>query len=139
MEDTAKEIIEQTIVEKEKGRAPQPRNGFLIIIICLVVSVLSGALSGWWFSSSSREGVLTIDVKKIVDEKRKELQEKYKKEPTEATAKAMETELGSFLGRLEEGINMAGSDGQLVLLADIVLAGKNKDMTKEVSEYAKGD
>lgn len=119
------------------GKERTQQSPFLFLYLCVAVSIAAGALSGWWFSGGNKE-IITIDVKKIVEEKRQELQAKYQKAPTEETAAAMEVELTAFLNRLEEGINNAGADGQLVLLSDVVLGGKKKDVTKEVGEYAKG-
>lgn len=150
-EDTAEtEAPERKIVKEVmepplgKDRIPPPgqmENGTLfsgkfLIVLCLGLSIASGIISGWWFSG--KDPVLTIDIKKIVEEKKKELQEKYKKNPTDATAKEMRTELEAYLGRLEKGVNLAGSGGQLVLLADVVLSGGGADVTEQVSKYADG-
>jgi len=87
-------------------------------------------LSGWLFSKANAVDVYVVDVKSIVDDKRRELVEMYKKNPTNETIAAADKELSDFLIQLERGITRLGSGtGKIVLLKDVYLAGNAEDAT----------
>ena len=91
---------------------------------------MAGSASGWWFAKANTVDVYVVDVKKIVEAKKKELIENYKKSPTDETIAAADKELSKFLVQLDQGITRLGSGGnKLVLLQDIHLAGDATDAT----------
>jgi Skp family chaperone for outer membrane proteins len=102
----------------------------------VLVSILSGIASGWWFARKNTYRVMVIDVKGIVEDKKKELLERYKKNPTDETVKEVDKELAEFLRRLDYKISSSGDSQRLVMLKDAVLAGETADITDEVKKYA---
>jgi len=110
--------------------APSNRQDNIFLGLCLIVSILAGSLSGWLFSKANAVDVYVVDVKSIVDDKRRELVEMYKKNPTNETIAAADKELSDFLIQLERGITRLGSGtGKIVLLKDVYLAGNAEDAT----------
>ena len=108
------------------------------MVICLVVSISAGTASGWWFSRANTFEVYVVDVKKIVGEKKKELIEKYKQNPTDETIATADKDLSAFLGLLDRGITRLGDgDRKLVLLKDIYLAGDATDVTDVLTRKIK--
>ncbi len=109
---------------------PPPRPDNFFLGLCIIVSVLAGALSGWVFAKANTMDVYVVDVKSIVNEKKRELVEMYKKAPTEETIATADKELSDFLIQLERSIARLGNgQGKIVLLKDIYLAGNAEDMT----------
>ena len=109
---------------------PPPRPDNFFLWLCIIVSVLAGALSGWVFAKANTMDVYVVDVKSIVNEKKRELVEMYKKAPTEETIATADKELSDFLIQLERSIARLGNgQGKIVLLKDIYLAGNAEDMT----------
>ncbi|HRR40321.1 MAG TPA: TrbI F-type domain-containing protein [Syntrophales bacterium] len=109
---------------------PPHRPDYFFLGLCIIVSVLAGALSGWVFAKANTMDVYVVDVKSIVNEKKRELVEMYKKAPTEETIATADKELSDFLIQLERGIARLGNgNGKIVLLKDIYLAGNAEDMT----------
>ncbi|MEI7637607.1 MAG: hypothetical protein WCJ37_09900 [Syntrophus sp. (in: bacteria)] len=119
-------------------QAHPPRLSMLYMVICLVVSISAGTASGWWFSRANTFEVYVVDVKKIVGEKKKELIEKYKQNPTDETIATADKDLSAFLGLLDRGITRLGDgDRKLVLLKDIYLAGDATDVTDVLTRKIK--
>jgi len=79
---------------------------------------------------------MVVDVKGIVEDKKKELIEIYKKNPTDETVKEVDKELAEFLRRLDYKISSSGDSQRLVMLRDAVLTGETADITDEVRKYA---
>ena len=79
---------------------------------------------------------MVVDVKGIVEDKKKELIEIYKKNPTDETDKEVDKELAEFLRRLDYRISSSGDSQRLVMLRDAVLTGETADITDEVRKYA---
>ena len=111
-------------------------NSATLVVLCLLLSILSGAASGWWFSKQNTHEILVVDVKKIVDDKKKELLEQYKKNPTNETAQAIDIELSEFLRRLDYRLSNPDSERELIILREVVLSGEAADITEEVSRFA---
>lgn len=112
---------------------------FLVTIIgtVLALSIVSGALSGWWFSSHYSYRICTIDLKKVIDDKKKLLLEDYKKNPTEATAKNINGELADFIKKLDTKLGDMGDFHTLVIVKDAVLSGETIDVTDDVETFFK--
>jgi|GEM_PF-2600160 hypothetical protein len=109
---------------------PPYRPDNIFLGLCIIVSILAGSLSGWLFSKANAVDVYVVDVKSIVDDKRRELVEMYKKNPTDETIAVADKELSEFLIQLEQGITRLGSGtGKIVLLKDVYLAGNAEDAT----------
>ena len=109
---------------------PPYRPDNIFLGLCIIVSILAGSLSGWLFSKANAVDVYVVDVKSIVDDKRRELVEMYKKNPTDETIAVADKELSEFLIQLEQGITRLGSGtGEIVLLKDVYLAGNAEDAT----------
>lgn len=111
-------------------------SGVKAYAIILIVSILSGAASGWWFASRNAYEVYVVDVKQIVQTKKDELIERYKKNPTDEIATEVDKELTDFLMRLDRGITRLGGEKRLVLLKDAVLSGAAADATETLKEAA---
>ena len=114
----------------------KPIKPVTLIALCLIVSICSGAVSGWWFSKENTFEALVIDVSKIVNDKKEELVERYRKNPTDETARAIDKELTEFLRRLDYKISDMGGNGRLVILREVVLSGETADITEEVKRFA---
>jgi len=109
---------------------PPYRPDNIFLGLCIIVSILAGSLSGRLFSKANAVDVYVVDVKSIVDDKRRELVEMYKKNPTDETIAVADKELSEFLIQLEQGITRLGSGtGKIVLLKDVYLAGNAEDAT----------
>jgi len=109
---------------------PPYRPDNIFLGLCIIVSILAGSLSGWLFSKANAVDVYVVDVKSIVDDKRRELVEMYKKNPTDETIAVADKDLSDFLIQLEKGIARLGSGtGKIVLLKDVYLAGNAEDAT----------
>lgn len=109
---------------------PPSRPDSFFLGLCIIVSILAGSLSGWLFSKANAVDVYVVDVKSIVNDKKRELVEMYKKNPTEETIATADKELSQFLIQLERGITRLGSgQGKIVLLKDVYLAGNAEDAT----------
>ena len=118
--------------------AALPRPDILYLIICLFVSLVAGAISGCWFSRVYSVDVYVVDVKGIVEAKKKELIEKYKKSPTDETIVTADKDLSEFLVLLDKGITDLGKEGnRLILLKDIYLAGDVTDATETLANNLK--
>ncbi|MEI7636051.1 MAG: hypothetical protein WCJ37_02010 [Syntrophus sp. (in: bacteria)] len=107
-----------------KPASPAPRTALIYLSICLVVSLAAGAASGWWFAKANTVEIYVVDVKSIVEGKKKELLENYKKNPNDETIAAADKDLSIFLVQLDQGLIRLGNGGsRLVLLKDIYLGG----------------
>lgn len=118
----------------------QVHPAILLPTACILLSFLSGALSGWWFTKQSAYEFVAVDVKKIVREKKQELIERYRKTPTDENVRAIDRELTEFLGRLDREVGALGSGRRVVLIRDAVLGGSVADVTESVKKdiYAHG-
>lgn len=135
--DAAAPSVEQPTAPKSNMAAPAP-TGVFFLIICLIISLAAGAISGWAFARSNSLDVYVVDVKSIVEEKKRALVEGYKKTPTDETIAAADKDLGEFLVLLDKGITrMGASGGRIVLLKDAYLSGEASDMTETLSNQIK--
>jgi hypothetical protein len=135
-----KEVSPSPIAETVSSKCdPQaPRMNIIYLAACFAISLIAGAASGWWFAKASTIDVYVVDVKKIVEAKKKELVENYKKNPTDETIAAADKELSTFLIQLDLGLNRLGSGGnKLVLLHDIYLSGNATDATDALADSLK--
>ena len=121
-------------------RCLQVRPSTLFPIVCILLSLLSGAVSGWWFAGRNAYEIVMIDVKGIVQEKKQKLIERYRKMPTDENVRAIDRELTEFLGRLDREVGALGSGRRVVLIRDAVLGGSVADVTESVKKdiYAHG-
>jgi len=121
-------------------RRLQIRPSMLFPTACVLLSFLSGALSGWWFTKQSAYEFVAVDLKGIVQEKKQELIERYRKTPTDENVRAIDRELTEFLGRLDQEVSALGSGRRVVLIRDAVLDGAVADVTESVKKdiYAHG-
>ena len=116
-----------------------------IVIICIVVSIICGGLSGllaawqYWDLGPGRheQEIVTVDIGDIVSAKKRVIIEKYKgKEDTEPAKAEMEKEITEFFKRLNAAVAARGGD-RIVLAKDAVLSG-GKDITEEVEKEMNG-
>jgi len=107
------------------------RYSYLMVAVCVCLSMIAGAVSGWWYAKQNDfPEILVVDVKQIVGKKKKELIENYKQNPTNETIEAADKELQSFLQNLDQRLDKAGRGGnKLVLLKDVYLGGNARDIT----------
>ncbi|MFA5183168.1 MAG: hypothetical protein WC405_17770 [Syntrophales bacterium] len=135
------DVSQSTLVAEAalpKPASPTHRTGIIYLAICLVASLAAGAASGWLFAKANAVDVYVVDVKSIVEGKKKELIENYKKSPTDETIAAADKDLSQFLIHLDQGITRLGSGGKkLVLLKDIHLAGDATDATDALANTLK--
>ena len=117
-------------------KPPVPQGIKSFLALCLVISVLAGIASGWWFAAKQpAQDVYIVDVKGLVDGKKQELIERYKSNPSQETIAAADTELTEFLTWLDREITRLGNDGRsLVLIKDAVLAGNVTDVTDTIKQ-----
>ena len=112
----------------------------LFVVFSVSVSVISGMISGWYFSNylqgkENRE-IVVLDVARIVEEKKKEFIEKFRDREVNPKMKVeMEREVSSFTDRLNQIIEEE-SKGRIVLVKDSVIS-EAKDITDEVSVKVK--
>jgi uncharacterized protein YneF (UPF0154 family) len=109
-----------------------------IVILCMVLSVGSGVLSGWWFgkkfSVQSQKEIVVADTGRIKDEKIKEFVARYKdKEITPEVKAAMEKEVKDFAEKFD-GIISEEFDRRIILAPGAVVAGNVKDITEYLQE-----
>lgn len=103
-----------------------------VIALCLIVSIAAGIASGWWFSNKNT-GVHVVDVKQILEDKKKEILEKYKQDPTDKNAEKLNNEMAEFLRRLDW--QLSNYDQGILLVKDAVIAGEKKDVTERIKAY----
>ncbi|MEI6314036.1 MAG: hypothetical protein WCO89_04135 [Syntrophus sp. (in: bacteria)] len=124
----------------QKPASPSHLTGIIYLALCLVVSIAAAVASSWWFTKTQTHAVdvYVVDVKAIVDAKKKELIENYKKSPTDETIVAADKDLIQFLVKLDQGITRLGNGGnRLVILKDIYLGGDATDATEALANTLK--
>jgi len=104
---------------------------FIIIGVCIFVSLLSGYLSAYFIIKSKALKVYTVDVREIVELKKAELAKRWvdKKEEPEQ----LEKEFASFLTRLDSILNTYFADKSILYIRkEAIIDGNYKDITEEV-------
>ena len=114
------------------------------LTIIIVASVLSGAaagmLSGHYIGGRNMPVILSADIKKITEEKKREIIRRYKdSEDKEQTGMKLEKEYAEFLNALDRSLDnfMKKNKNVLILRKEAVIDGKYKDITDEIKENAK--
>lgn len=115
----------------------ESNRGFIyLLILTIVISSISGAISGWYFSRPVDKEIVVLDVGKIIESKRVEFIEKYKdRNITPQIRQEMEREISVFIDRLNHIVEEE-SKGRIVLTKDSVVS-EMKDITDEVSHKIK--
>lgn len=107
------------------------RSFFYLLLFSLAVSILSGTVSGWYFSRSGGKEIVVLDIGKILEEKRKEFVQKYRdRELSQKMKEEMEKEISLFVESLNRIVEEE-SMGKIVLTKDSVVSNI-KDITDEV-------
>ena len=108
-------------------------NNCVILIICFVISITAGSASGWWFAKANSYDIYVLDIKGLVEAKKKDVFDKYKSNPSPEAIAAAEKEIVSYLHQLDSKITELGSNTRkIVLLKDIYLAGNATDLTEQL-------
>lgn len=106
---------------------------WMILILCISTSILSGIISSWYFSKYGNNEIVVLDVGKVIEKKKEEFIKKYKdREPSLSLKEEMEKEISSFVDSLNRIVGEE-SKGKIVLSKDSVISNA-KDITDEVSK-----
>ena len=121
----------------EKDTLEFKKKGLLrVLIFSAAISILSGMVSGWYFSRTNEREIVVLDVARIVETKKKEFIEKYRERGIDPKMREeMEREISSFTDRLNRIIEEE-SKGRIVLVKDSVISEAG-DITNEVEKKVK--
>jgi len=126
-------VVEKTLPKQSVKSSPSA----LLIIVCLVISILSGMVSGWIFSRSNNR-VVVIDLQKILNNKKNSIIAKYQnQEMNDLTKMNISKDTQEFLEKLKQEISKY-SDTNLVLMKDSVVNDNVKDITDEIDKKVNG-
>jgi len=126
-------------VERTEKELSKPGKGSFLYVLffSVLLSVVSGMASGWYFSGKNETEIVVLDVAKIVDGKKKEFIEKYRDRGIDPGAKdEMGREISMFTDRLNRIIKEEESRGRIILVRDSVIS-EIRDITNEVEDKIK--
>ncbi len=120
-------------MEEECKKPDSPKIlGSYALILCVIMSLASGALSGWYFSRGKDKEVVVLDLSKIIEDKRKEFVEKYRnREGSSRLREEMEREISLFTEALNRVIEEE-SRGKVILAKESVISDA-RDITESVN------
>jgi hypothetical protein len=111
------------------------QTSFLLIALALIiVSLSSGAISGWWFGKKHSNRIVVIDVEKIVEKRKEEFTAKYNARDADdmATKQEMMTDITLFAQKLEDILKEEGKDK--IILTKGAVVSDAMDITNVVEE-----
>jgi len=118
------------VVEGER----QSGKRIIFSLLLFSFSIISGGVSGWYFSNQ-RE-IVVLDVGRVIEAKRKEFIERFRDRDINPEVKGeMEREISYFLERLNRVIEEE-SRGRIVLSKESVIS-EVRDITSEVETRIK--
>ncbi len=109
-------------------------SSLLIVTALLIVSLISGAFSGWWFAKKNSRQLVVIDVEQIVEKRKDEFMAKYSARDADdmAVKQEMMTDITMFAQRLEDILREEGKDK--IILTKGAVVSDAVDITKTVEE-----
>ncbi len=107
-----------------------------VTMLIIILSLASGFAGAWYFTRyhGGEYRIYTVDLKAIIAQKKKNLLDRYKRNPKEETSLAIEKELSEFLKSLDGKITSYDTKGSVLIIRDAVVAGEVVDITKEVGK-----
>ena len=125
---------------------------YSIIVIAIISGMLAGVASGYYTGKKYAQEIVTVDIKKIAEEKRMELIKRFKSEriSTEKTSertdenevlqmtKNLEKEYADFLTKLDLILDayLKGHKNTLLVRKEAIIDGKYTDITEAVKDKA---
>lgn len=110
-----------------------------IVALGILLAVIGGAVSGWWFAKKNRMEIVSVDIRDITEKERQRFVNRYKDvEPTSEIRSKMEREIGSFLVMLDEILARESVGDKVLLSKESVVAGNVKEITKDVEKELLG-
>ncbi len=118
---------------------------YSLIIIAIISGLLAGVASGYYTGKKYTQEIVTVDVKKIVEEKRMELIKKFQTEKIDKTTpdenisivtKDLQKEYVDFLTKLDLILDayLKGHKNTLLIRKEAIIDGKYADITIAVKD-----
>lgn len=136
--DTKQQITDSEEISV-KNQAANTVNSVVIVILLsiLLSSTISISLS-WWLTKEQMPEFIVIDIKKIVDNKKKELIDSYKNDNSPENLAKIDRDLLVFLNNLDHLISSYTSHKKRIILRkEAIIDGQYKDLTEDIEKELK--
>jgi len=113
---------------------------YVIVAIALLSGIIAGVASGYYTGKTYTREIVTIDIKKLAEEKRIELIKRFQTDkPDENTARDLEKEYSDFLKNLDLILDayLKNHKNTVLLRKEAVIDGQYADITEAVRDRAK--
>lgn len=129
--------MENNVISAGSSNGGDNKGGWLaVVIFSAAVAILSGGVSGWYFSRSKEREIVVLDIGKIIESQRKEFVEKYQNRGGGSEVRTeMERDISSFVEKLNKVVEEE-SRGKLVFVKDSVIS-EVRDITEDIEKRIK--